>query len=100
MSTQQITEKVDIVSGPSHLEVCNSFAYAFNLLNPHTALFRLLVGQAPVSIRAKVTGLTYESGAEGMFVIKANFILLGRNVTAEGFYDAKRQTGHFNVPIR
>lgn len=96
----QITEKIDIMSGPTHLEVCNAFAYAFNLINPHTALFKLQVGQAPVSIRAQVIGLTYESGADGMLNIKANFVLRGRNVQASGFYNAKRQTGYLNVPMR
>ncbi len=105
-STNQITviqkwEEIPIVCGPSWLDLCIAYAYAFNEANPHRASFTLgkvTVGKMTMIVRAQVIGLEYESGAEGMFNIKANFYYLGRDVQATGFYDAKRQKGYFRIP--
>jgi hypothetical protein len=43
----------------------------------------------------QVTGLSYESGAEGMFNFTGN--LVGRSGTVKGFYDARRRQGIIDV---
>ena len=74
----------EILGGPNAADVIAAFAEAYTP-TPRYAMFRTTVGgETPV----RITGLTYESGAPGMFCFRGYLC----DVAVEGFYNCR--TGH------
>lgn len=91
-------KQYEILGGPSHLDLCNCFAYAFNKRNPHLANFQLgEVGK----VELRIVSLAYESGVEGQFEFVAYVVtrctLLGCRVN--GYYNAMRHSGWANAQV-
>jgi|GEM_PF-5143967 len=92
-------KQYEIVGGPSHLDLVNCFAYAYNKRNPHLANFQLS-GVGKVELR--IVSLAYESGEEGKFefvgyVVTRAQPLFGCRIN--GYYNAPRHSGWANAQV-
>lgn len=102
------TVQYDVLDGPSADRVIDSFKYAHSkgstvevefTLTPRNARLRGMPAQRKVT--ATVTGLQYESGAPGMFIIWVHVQMPHHSQTARGgFYNANQRKGvlEFEVP--
>ena len=83
---------------PSRADIIEAFVNAHDSGNKGIAFFS---GDGVLEI--KVTGLEYESGGPGMFIISGYSIspelVFGypRGSKVNGFYDANRRTGHLTI---
>lgn len=102
------TVQYDVLDGPSADRVIDSFKYAFTkgctvevefTLTPRNTRLRGKLAQRKVT--ATVTGLQYESGSPGMFILWVNIQMPHHSQTVKGsFYDANHRKGvlEFDVP--
>ncbi len=81
------SQQFQITNGPGVGELVDAFKYAFHKHHTHTATF---TSSLNMSIVLTVTGLSYESGSYGMFLIEGCSGVLGR---VKGFYNANKREG-------
>lgn len=102
MSTQNIL--FDILNGPSAGTLVDALKYAYDPNSAMRVRFTF-IPQDPAlrqhlgmrSLTVMVTGVRYESGAAGMFLIR--IAIENKNFSAphEGFYNANTRKGHIEV---
>lgn len=85
-----------IVEGPGTHELVDALKYAYHPDNPHRVEFALkpknFQGSLAIKrLKAQVVSLNYESGSEGMFIVK--MYMQGVPGLTEAFYDAQRRRG-------
>ena len=102
MSTQNIL--FNILNGPSAGMLVDALKYAYDpnsamrvqfTFIPQDPALRRLVGMR--TLTAIVTGVRYESGAAGLFLIRIAIENKNFSAPREGFYDANTRKGHIEV---
>ena len=91
---------VTVVGGPNAADIADSL---FSAYSQHKLPVRFTVDIADpavgylkgVEFDANITGVTYESGFPGLFIIKFYVVNHVRWGLCEGFYNANQRTGTF-----
>jgi hypothetical protein len=99
------TKRYQIVDGPGAVETVDAFKYAYSKSHDFSVTFDLkdesqrqpAASQTTITCTAKVVGLNYESGSDGMFIITMHVSGPGIRGEAKGFYDANRRRGYVDI---
>jgi hypothetical protein len=93
------TKRYQIADGPGIGETVDAFKYAYSKSHEFSVTFTLSEESRPATIAcaAKVVGLNYESGSDGMFIIVMHISGPGIRGEAKGFYDANRRRGYVDI---
>ena len=95
------TSSVNIIDGPNADRVIDALKYAFN--KSHPMKIELTLERSEGNLRgtllrtkafAQVTGVRYESGAPGMFVLDMNMQVGSKTNSCTAFYNANERSGY------